>query len=595
MSPNFNIDRPRITDEEIKKHQNFTELVERFKQQSLKQARGDESWWKNKKIRYSTVIAGVTVICTITYFSLFKNQVKETKTNETLITQSPSPKQNKETKTAFINAPSTKLKTPYSTYKVNNAKGGNITHSTSSTIKVPKNSFVDKSGKDIVGDVTIEYKEFHDVGDLITSGIPMAYDSAGTKYNLETAGMFDIRGSQDGEPVFIKADKKLEVELASANAERKFNQYYLDTLERNWRYIQKDHAKLSALNAANPVLAKVPKATNSKMAAMKNEIEKNIPKKIDSVKVIYTTRAERLPRPKEPAKPVESTLGKPVFKLDGSYDDFPELAAFNNVIFEVGPENKNYNKELHNVTWSDVKVTQGPVKGKNYLLTLSYRSRSEKLVVYPVLSGDDFDKAEKIYEKKLESYQALIDKRSAEEKKLMAEMQSKQLAYLAEQKKKQEAYDQEKALLFVKYNVAEQNALASNFNNMSIQVKATRLFEVSKFGIYNSDCPHPVAEGSSLIPIFMSAEKKAIVHPQFTYLVDHTNKTVYNLDKSNGFTINYKPGNSYSVCLFLQDKMYFCNKAMFTETINSINKTFTVEQIKEDASNLVDFKKAIEI
>src|SRR6185436_4301478 len=135
------INRPRVSDEEIEKHQDFDQLVKQFKEQSLKQARGDESWWKDKKIRYSTVIAGITVICTITYLALFNDQKQQNKTNETVITQK---NEIKNTKPAgnFIQSPSQKLKINYSRYTVNNSKGGQLTHSTSSKIKIPKNSFV---------------------------------------------------------------------------------------------------------------------------------------------------------------------------------------------------------------------------------------------------------------------------------------------------------------------------------------------------------------------------------------------------------------------------------------------------------------------
>src|SRR5690606_20180061 len=115
----------------------------------------------------------------------------------------------------------------------------------------------------------------------------------------------------------------------------------------------------------------------------------------------------------------------------------PELQAFKNVIFEVGNENKNYSNELHEITWSNVKMSEGTQKGKNYLLTLTYRNRVEKLIVYPVLSGADFDKAQKVHEEKLANYQSLLEKRKAEEQRLMAEMQAKQAAYMAELKKKE--------------------------------------------------------------------------------------------------------------------------------------------------------------
>jgi hypothetical protein len=235
MKLKFTIDRPKISDEEIKQRQNFEDLVEQFKKQSLKKAQGDETWWKNKKVQYSSVIAGTIVICTISYLTLFKNQSKKTTKYETLTTQQTNIGLETKKPKKLIEEPSKKLKLKYTIYTINNAKGGEIKHTTYSKIKIPKKTFVDKSGNDIIGDVTIEYKEFHDVGDVVLSGIPMAYDSVGNKFNFETAGMFDIKGSQKGEPVFIKAGKKVEVELASHNEENRFNQYYLDTVSKNWQ------------------------------------------------------------------------------------------------------------------------------------------------------------------------------------------------------------------------------------------------------------------------------------------------------------------------------------------------------------------------
>jgi hypothetical protein len=593
MSLKFNIDRPKIGDDEIRKQQNFKELVEKFKQQSLKQAQGDETWWKDKKIRYTTVIAGITVICTITYLSLFNNQKQSAKKHETLTTHE---KTSGTTARRFITEPSKKLAIRSSSYAVNNTNGGTITHGTSSKIKIPKNSFVDKNGKDIVGDVTIEYREFHDMGDIIASGIPMHYDSAGHPFNLESAGMFEIKGTKDGQPVFIKPEKTLRVELASATKEDRFNQYYLDTVAGNWEYLKRDNS-IASMNRERSQSAgiKPQPAPNSKLETLKNEFEKIIPRKIDSVKTVYTTRTNRLPQTKEPAKPVKQTPGRPTFKLDGSYDEFPELAAFDNILFEVGPENNNYSKELHEITWSDVKVSQGPVKGKNYLLTLSYRNRNEKLVVYPVLKAENFDKAQKNYEEKLENYQALIAKRQAEEKRLLAEMEAKQTAYVSEQKRKQNEYETEKARMLAKYNVAEERELASDFNDMRIDVKASRIFSVSRFGVFNSDCPQPLPEGTSVNPVFMLQEKGQVVFPDLIYLVDHRNRTVYGITKQQGFKLKYDRESVYSLCVFHKNKMYVCGKEAFKNTVDEQSNRFVITPLPGDADNLPGLKKALEI
>ncbi len=608
MTPKFNIDRPRISDEEIDKHKDFNQLIKKFKQQSLQKAKLDKSWWKSKKVRYTSVIAGITVICTITYLTILNSEKHQNITNENITTQNTEQNvtnnlqeiQGAKDQTAFVNAPSKKITVSYSSYKVNNAKGGEIKHTTASRVKISNNSFVDKNGKNIVGDVTIEYREFHDKGDIIASGIPMAYDSAGKKYNLESAGMFDIKGSQNGEPVFIKPGKDLKIELASANDEDRFNQYYLDTIERNWKYIKKDiinsnKSDRSLKEHSVSANQQNKNSTSQKIEKLKNEVEIVIPRKIDSVKNVYTKKADALPKAKEPAKPKKST-GRPTFKIDASTNDFPELAAFDNAVFEVGGENTNYTKDMHEITWNDVKITQGPQKGVNYLLTLTYHKRIEKLIMYPVLNGADFEKALKKYEQKFDVYQGLVEKREADEKRLMAEMEAKQKIYLAELQKKKDEYAKEKSLLEAKMQAQETNGLANNFSNMSNQNRSTRIFNVTNFGVYNSDCPHSIPQqGKSVTPIFVLSVNDKPLFPDIIYLVDHNQNMVFNYAQADFSKIKYNSTGINSFVVFIKNKMYLCNKNAFKLTANNSSNIFTVTELPETADNLIDFKKALEI
>jgi hypothetical protein len=594
MEPKFNINRPKISDDEIKKHQDFEQLVKQFKQQSLNKAKHDKSWWKSKKVRYSAVIAGITVICTISYLTLFKNETKQNTTHDNIVTQT-IPQNTPQTKKKFISEPSPKLKLNYTSYKIDNAKGGEIKHPSSSKINVQKNTFVDKNGKDVIGDVTIEYREFHDAADIIASGIPMAYDSAGIKYNLESAGMFDIKGSQNGEPVYIKPDKKVEVELASTTPENRFNQYYLDTVAENWQYLKRDD-KLSAIKTDNKHSEKHSKSeSNSKLQTLKDQIEVIIPKKIDSVHVVYTKKAEALPKAKEPKKINKPTPGRPTFFLEGSYNEFPELAAFDNVIFEVGPENKNYRQEMHDITWSDVKVSEGPIKGKNYLLTLSYRNQVEKLIVYPTLTGENFDKAEKKYLKKFAEYEALVEKRESDEKRLMAELEAKQKVYLADLQKKKEEYAKERRLLEDRASATEQKNQEASFSSLSSSIKAVRVFSISRFGIYNSDCPHNLPSGKTVNPIFVLNEGGSLVIPDLIYVVDHNTKIVISLAQKDGFKLNYDPFNSYSICVIKNTKLFVCKKEAFKSTSEKDGNKFILTEISESDDNLFDLRKALEI
>ena len=592
MSIKFNIDRPKISDQEINKNKNFNELVEQFKQHSLKKANADKSWWKNKIIRYSTIILGITVICSVSYLSIINNQKNKRQaisTNQSIKTKNK----------AFIQTPSQKITIPNSKYKVNTNKNTTILHTSNTKIKIPKNSFVDKNGKDIIGDVTIEYKEMLDIGDVILSGIPMHYDSLGHSFNFESAGMFNIKGHQNNEPVFIKQNKKIEIELCSKNNEDFFNQYYLDTISKKWNYLRKDiiikNQLSNSIQNKNEIKLNEILSQSKKLNTLKKEITIEIPQKIDSVKLVCNKSIDKLPKGQIPYIPIKSSPDKPTFKIDGSFDEFPELMAFKNILFEVGAENKNYSKEIHEVTWSNLKIKQGTIKGKNYLLELSYRNKKEKLIVYPVLNETDYKIAQIQYENQLLTYQKLLDKRLADEQRLIKEMETKQKLYLAEIKKKEAAYNAEKLKLIERYNLEDQNELANNFKSLSNVNRTTRLFQISQFGIYNSDCPHANSKGIEIKPTFIINETKKSLKPDYIYLINHDNKMVYGLNALEATKLNYEPNVNYSFCVFHKNILFICSKNNFNETINKNNCQFILQSLPKMSENIIEFKKALEI
>lgn len=588
MSPKFNLNRPPIDDEEIRKRQDFDALVKAFKEKSLKQAQGDESWWKNKKISYTGVIAGITVICTITYLSISKSaSTKNTKTNAANTTQQIQQKSNPKP-TAFINPPSAKLVTPYSKYRINAEKGAELKHKDGSRISIPKHALVDKNGKQLVGEVTIEYKEMKDLGDVICNGIPMRYDSAGKSYDLETAGMFDIRAYQNGEPVFIKPGEELSLHFASTNPEDRFNQYYLDTLKRNWVYLKRDD-----LPKQEPALAaeESPKLQNKKTLAIQREIEVVIPQKIDSITKRYQQATKALKPVHAPAKPQEATGKRPEFVIDADLKDFPELAAYQNTLFEVGSENKNYSKAMHEITWTDVKLLPGPQKGKNYILQLRYRTKTEELVVYPVLKGEDYEKAMVQYQYQFHSYESLRKEREEKERRLQSELQAKQDAYLARQAQLQKELDAEQIRLRNAMENQRMRELNAGFASATVSGKVERVFRINRFGIYNSDCPHSASEAKELKPVFVIRNKGNIVVPQYIYLVNHNTKTVNAYQSHNN--ILYTDGEAYSFCLFRNGSVFVSQKAVLSELKLTPKAEFAVNAVDGGEDDPEKLKKAL--
>jgi hypothetical protein len=581
MQPKFNIDRPKVSDDEINKHKDFDKLVKQFKEQSINKAKSDKSWWQNNYIKYAAVIAGVTVICTVTYTSLFKKQNADDK----IITKKQEQTQVPNTPTKFINEPFQKAKVNYTTYKVDNSKGADIKHPSNSKIKIPKSTFVNKQGQEIKGEVEILYREIHDQAEIIASGIPMTYDSAGIRSTFESAGMFEIKGYQNGEPVFIKKDQSLTVEFCSKDADDHFNQYYLDTVAKNWQYIKRDNPV--ALENAKPQTAE-DKAALKKLESKYEPAIKAIPKRLDSVRVVYTKKIDKLEKPSQPLKPNKSS-GRPQFELDVDYKEFPELAAFKNAQFEIGAENQNFDKSLTAITWSSADISEGPTKGKNYLLTLKLRDRVEKLIVYPVLSGNDYEAAEKKYEDKFEKYKTLLVKREADEKKLREEMEAKQAAYLAQQKKLEAELIRERARL----QQQEANALNNRISSGGIAGVISRVFSVSNFGIYNSDCAQPMPKGQVINPIFVLNDDSKPIFPGMMYLIETNRNIVFNFTPDKIKNISIDPFTSYSACLISGSNVYVISKEEFAKVINEKGNKFTVQKLNSDISDLFELKKAM--
>ncbi len=159
-------------------------------------------------------------ICICVFVSCNQESKKETKVV-------PEPER-------FIDPPIKGADVPFKEYMVDAAKGDTVYYPTGSIILFPPNSFVDKDGNVITGNVQVKYREFSKPIDFFLSGIPMNYDSAGVQYTFESAGMCEILAYKDGAPVFVNPASKPEINLASEDSSQIQNLYYLDTAQKKW-------------------------------------------------------------------------------------------------------------------------------------------------------------------------------------------------------------------------------------------------------------------------------------------------------------------------------------------------------------------------
>ncbi|NRA11547.1 MAG: hypothetical protein HRT57_06305, partial [Crocinitomicaceae bacterium] len=104
------------------------------------------------------------------------------------------------------------------------------------SIVFEKNSFVDSKGKVVKGKVDVKWEEFHSLEDIMLSGIPMKYDSAGVAHDLVSGGMFTISASQKNKEVEMAEGKSTKVNLVSLQDTPCYNFYVLDEETGDWAY-----------------------------------------------------------------------------------------------------------------------------------------------------------------------------------------------------------------------------------------------------------------------------------------------------------------------------------------------------------------------
>ncbi len=119
-------------------------------------------------------------------------------------------------------------------YSVDNQSGAVIVHPSGTTLYIPKDAFVDASGNEVEGSVSVGYREFKNPIDFILGGIPMSYESGGDKNMFVSAGMFELTASAEGKPVFLKNDKKIDVEMVSMDKKPDYNLYAFNDSSGEW-------------------------------------------------------------------------------------------------------------------------------------------------------------------------------------------------------------------------------------------------------------------------------------------------------------------------------------------------------------------------
>lgn len=334
---------------------------------------------------------------------------------------------------------------PFQTFGISTESDTTITFGKMNTkISIPAGCFVHQDGSPVLGKVDIDYREIRTAAEIILSGITMVYDSAGQSYDFQTAGMFDIRGKKNGEPIKFADGKSIKIDYDSEQTDGDYNFYCLDEKQANWDYLSRPLVSLNPME--NSPISKKSKFLNNSNPN-NNAIKKEAPLKSDSIKNLI------------PVKPHLANNDQEIWDFEYNLTSYPQFKQYAGVMWQyAGDESNNPLNVDPNLIWKPVKIEAIDESKGIYNLDLKAKGKSLSMKMKPVYMGKHYKFAQKEYEKKLAAYKAAKQKELAD-RKLLAQIEA---------------------------NGGFLNKRAERRQQRRVR-RATRSMNIQQFGIYNCD------------------------------------------------------------------------------------------------------------
>ncbi len=486
----LNLDRPEISSNEIEKNQNFDNILSSYKKMKPPVYKNPWFWGS----------AGLATVGLTTIVSLNAMSNKN-ETNDKNITLNSK---NLPQDTECIKTPLEKEDIKFTTFVVNPSKNEKISLESGTTIEIPKGALIAENKQE---NVEIKVREFRDKSSAFVAGIPMDLSK---NEAFESAGMIEIRGTQDNKEVKINEDKPILVDLKTTQDPSTFGFWYLNEENKKWENYPLLKEKLAsevASKSSNSVEKKIQEnekellKLNSKIAEVKSEI---------ALMKVPSQESYKIPN-----------KGAQKFDLDFDKKDYPELASFKNLVFEVIPS-KNLDPNFSKKTWSEMDLSKD---GEKYVMKFKNSRESASVNVRPVLSGTELKVAEKNFDEALQNYksnkQSLDTKKSSyEAKKIEHEKKLALLMQDEEQEVKQNSSRNSQSLLAKEKVKQETNNVLASSNSLS--------FQTTRFGVFNSD--KPIAYPKSLpveIAFLWIGSQVAKFKQVFVFNMDKNNRYSY--------------------------------------------------------------------
>lgn len=515
-----------------------------------------------------------------------------------------------------IHPPIKGIDVPFQYKKVNSSKASVINFKSGTSLFIPMNAFVDADGNPVNEIVDIKFREFSDDIDIYLAGIPMNYNERGRRYYFESAGMSELYACKNGKNLKIAPGKNIEVVQKSYTSSIAFNLYRFDTLQGRWINKGKD------LPTDGIELA------------------------IDNIKNLNTSSNSKLPIKPKKAKEYGLQL-----ELKFETEEFPELEGFKGVLFEVDEKASPYKEGDGETIWEDVKITKGNKHG-SYKVTLSSETegKNTSYIVYPVYEGDDYQNAEKLYESRLAQYnkKLAIKEEKKKQRILKLEQERRRVDSInkaieernAIRRVEKRRIDSMNAIIIKRNQEIRENQLANNLNykrqdvlrsrftkqsvkdklvfnevtkenllkhqdliektwninrkkeiaQLSTKDKVYRTYQISEFGIWNTDTPSRLPKGKVLNAQFLFEETGNIYEIN---LIDRKIRSVFKYSEKNYKRFQYNPNSDNAIWTVRGNQiLYFNDFDSIPE--KSLDFTFNLKAIEGPFETYEEVRKLLE-
>lgn len=418
-------------------------------------------------------------------------------------------------KPPFINAD-----IEYKNYEIDANTGGLINYKTGTIITIPKDAFIDKYGKIVEGNVDVKYRELSSPEDLFIAGIPMSYDSSGQSVNLQTAGVCELKAYKDDSLVKLNPKQQIKIDFSSKLENQEYCLYSYDTIAKNWMIEKKDTnvvniEKYDALQSNNVYL---PRMANHSKARFK---------------LVF----------RDPSK-------------------FPELICYQNYVFQISENEKNYDPESAKINWKSVDISKDKLTDE-YLVTFINPDSQITYKTVAAFEGKNYTAAMLIYNQKIE------------------------------ETKEELLSGQDSSLVQNAYRIKDIQKKLEATNEDYIPAKVFRSFELEKSGLwcYAKKITKPLS--GNINASFKDIDGNAI-NLQYVAVLDKTDNTIFRYSPQEFKSLRFNPSADNAIlAITIDGSLAYLKKEDFHKLPKSGNCTVILRQTAQKPETADEIKALI--